>query len=413
MSRFSFVIALALSFGAASWGATPLMRRRHHRLVRRPRPQLSPLPTTTTGRFARSSRISRVVNLPTTLPLPRSKGNFHLTHRFNENLADASFDEMLSNLFGMDQGATIQFEYRFGVMKHLQAIAARTNNGKTFQFSAKYDAFHESASTPIGLSGIVSIEGQRQLSARLHSCTGLGGLANAWKRGGVIRRTILGAQYVVRERHHPGHGLRRPRRAPADSTDRLRRWRSLATRRRVHGRGMRSTRSRSKSASARTCSRWRLRILPRRPSGRSPAVDSRTRCFSASTWPASSTEEITHETIVSHRHRAQPVRRRLQRRLVDPEHPSPSTNPIFTAALSPANEVPPVTNAESTVSGNATITLNTTRDSAGNVTSASATFAVTLGGFPAGSNITAAHIHEGASTCACPVVVNTTVASGQ
>ena len=95
-----------------------------------------------------------------------------------------------------------------------------------------------------------------------------------------------------------------------------------------------------------------------------------------------------------------------------PNNPSPSTNPIFTAALSPANEVPPVTNAESTVSGNATITLNTTRDSAGNVTSASATFAVTLGGFPAGSNITAAHIHEGASTCACPVVVNTTVGLG-
>jgi len=96
-----------------------------------------------------------------------------------------------------------------------------------------------------------------------------------------------------------------------------------------------------------------------------------------------------------------------------PNNPSPSTTPIFSAALSPANEVPPVTNAESTVSGTATITLNTTRDSAGNVTSASATFAVTLGGFPASSNITAAHIHEGASTCACPVVVNTLITSGQ
>jgi CHRD domain len=96
-----------------------------------------------------------------------------------------------------------------------------------------------------------------------------------------------------------------------------------------------------------------------------------------------------------------------------PTTPSSSTNPVFSAALSPANEFPPVTNAESTVSGNATITLNTTRDSAGNVTSASATFVVTLGGFPAGSNITAAHIHQGPSNCACPVVVNTTVAPGQ
>jgi len=96
-----------------------------------------------------------------------------------------------------------------------------------------------------------------------------------------------------------------------------------------------------------------------------------------------------------------------------PTTPSSSTNPVFTASLSPANEVPPVTNAENTVSGTATITLNTSRDGAGNVTSASATFAVTLGGFPAGSTINVAHIHEGAATCACPVVVNTTLAAGQ
>jgi len=95
-----------------------------------------------------------------------------------------------------------------------------------------------------------------------------------------------------------------------------------------------------------------------------------------------------------------------------PNTPTPSTNPIFTAALSPANEVPPVTNAESTVSGTATITLNTTRDSAGNVTTANATFAVTLGGFPAGSTIRVAHIHEGAANCACPVVVNTEIVQG-
>jgi CHRD domain len=96
-----------------------------------------------------------------------------------------------------------------------------------------------------------------------------------------------------------------------------------------------------------------------------------------------------------------------------PTTPSSPTSPVFSAALSPANEVPPITNAESTVSGTATITLNTTQDSAGNVTSASATFAVTLGGFPAGSTINIAHIHEGGPTCACPVVVNTTLAPGE
>lgn len=100
-----------------------------------------------------------LVNLPTTLPLPVGKGNFHLTHRFNENLRRDSFGTQASNLFGLDQGATIQFEYRYGVAKHLEVIASRTNVNRTIQLGAKYDAFHESASHPVGLSAIVSVEG--------------------------------------------------------------------------------------------------------------------------------------------------------------------------------------------------------------------------------------------------------------
>ena len=100
-----------------------------------------------------------LVNLPTTLPLPVHAGSFHLTHRFNENLRLDSFGTQASNLFGLDQGATIQFEYRFGLMKHLEVIASRTNVARIVQFSAKYDAFHESATHPVGLSAIVAIEG--------------------------------------------------------------------------------------------------------------------------------------------------------------------------------------------------------------------------------------------------------------
>jgi len=100
-----------------------------------------------------------LINLPTTLPLPVHGGNFHLTHRFNENLRRDDFATQASNLFGLDEGATIQLEYRFGIMKHLEAIASRTNVDRDVQFSAKYDAFHQSESRPVGLSGIVSIEG--------------------------------------------------------------------------------------------------------------------------------------------------------------------------------------------------------------------------------------------------------------
>lgn len=126
-----------------------------------------------------------LVNLPTTLPLPVHAGNFHLTHRFNENLRHDSFGTQASNLFGLDEGATIQLEYRFGVMKHLEAIVSRTNVQREIQFSAKYDAFHESASHPVGVSAIVSVEGGNNFRENYAPAIGV-----------VVSRTIANAAAV-------------------------------------------------------------------------------------------------------------------------------------------------------------------------------------------------------------------------
>jgi hypothetical protein len=100
-----------------------------------------------------------LVNLPTTLRLPRNGGNFHLTHRFNENLRTDSFSTQAQNLFGLDNGANIGLEFRWGVMRHLQAIVQRTSISRDIQFSGKYDAVHQSASRPVSVSGIVAVEG--------------------------------------------------------------------------------------------------------------------------------------------------------------------------------------------------------------------------------------------------------------
>src|SRR5207253_4454210 len=62
----------------------------------------------------------RVVNLPTTLRLPRYKSNFELTHRFNGNLRRGDFGDQTSNLFGLDEGAVIGFEYRFAPIRHVE-----------------------------------------------------------------------------------------------------------------------------------------------------------------------------------------------------------------------------------------------------------------------------------------------------
>jgi hypothetical protein len=100
----------------------------------------------------------RVVNLPTTMRLPRYKGNFTLTHRFGGNLRKGSFGDKASSLFGLDEGATVGFEYRFAVARHLQAVAYRTAFQRTIQFHAKYDALHQGRSVPLSLSAIVSDE---------------------------------------------------------------------------------------------------------------------------------------------------------------------------------------------------------------------------------------------------------------
>lgn len=94
----------------------------------------------------------------------------------------------------------------------------------------------------------------------------------------------------------------------------------------------------------------------------------------------------------------------------DDDSPTAPADPnviVFTAQLSAANEVPPVTNAESAARGDVTITFNVTRDGSNAITGGTATFVVNLNSFPAGSTWTLAHIHEGAAGVAGPVRVNT------
>lgn len=101
-----------------------------------------------------------VVNLPTTLRLPVRAWNFHLTHRFTGvNLRQDSFSDQASNLFGIDTGANIGFELRYGVFRHLEAIVQRTTISKTFQFSGKYDGWHQGPNRVVSVSALASIEG--------------------------------------------------------------------------------------------------------------------------------------------------------------------------------------------------------------------------------------------------------------
>jgi hypothetical protein len=115
----------------------------------------------------------RVLNLPSTLRLPVHGSSFQLTHRFNGNLRQGSFTDNASNLFGLDQGAAVGFEYRFGIARHLQAAVYRTAIDKTFQFHGKYDAVRQDHSIPLSLSALLSVEGADNFQERYSPAFGV------------------------------------------------------------------------------------------------------------------------------------------------------------------------------------------------------------------------------------------------
>jgi hypothetical protein len=96
-----------------------------------------------------------------------------------------------------------------------------------------------------------------------------------------------------------------------------------------------------------------------------------------------------------------------------PSSPSgPPNTVVFTAALSAANETPPITNVDKDAKGNASITFHLTRDNAGVITAATYDFVYSLNGFPAGTQVILTHIHEGGPGIPGGVRVNSGLTPG-
>src|SRR5436190_23422036 len=79
-----------------------------------------------------------VITLPTTLPLPRHKSAFRVTHRFGRPLGQGDFGDLAGDLFGLDSGAVIGLEYRYAILRNAQAGIYRTS-GKTIEFFGEYN----------------------------------------------------------------------------------------------------------------------------------------------------------------------------------------------------------------------------------------------------------------------------------
>lgn len=89
------------------------------------------------------------------------------------------------------------------------------------------------------------------------------------------------------------------------------------------------------------------------------------------------------------------------------------TTSTFTVPLSSANEVPAINNADASGSGTATIALTVTRDDGGTITSATMNFQISVTGFPDGTRITDAHIHNGAPGANAGVYVSAALGAGE
>lgn len=91
---------------------------------------------------------------------------------------------------------------------------------------------------------------------------------------------------------------------------------------------------------------------------------------------------------------------------------APSNAPlVFSAVLRPANENPPVGNAESGGVGAAQVTMQVTRDAAGAITGATADFYFQATNFPGGTTVVGAHIHTGIASVNGPVIIGTSLSA--
>ena len=101
----------------------------------------------------------------------------------------------------------------------------------------------------------------------------------------------------------------------------------------------------------------------------------------------------------------------LREPLNSPTDPDSETV-VFTATLSAANEVPPVTGTEANATGTITITMEVMRDALDNITEAQADFPGSVANMPAGSTIIIAHIHRGAAGAEGDIEVDSGLAAG-
>jgi hypothetical protein len=98
-----------------------------------------------------------LISLPTALRLPTRGSAFRVTHRFTRSLGQGDFGDLAGDLFGLDSGAQIGLEFRYGLMRNTQIGFHRTND-KTIMLFTQYGLIRQ-GQLPLDISILASIDG--------------------------------------------------------------------------------------------------------------------------------------------------------------------------------------------------------------------------------------------------------------
>jgi hypothetical protein len=98
-----------------------------------------------------------VIDLPTTLRLPRHRLAFRVTHRFTRPLGAGDFGDLAGDLFALDSGAQIGLELRFGLFRGTQVGLNRTSD-RTLQLFLHQQVVRESRAG-FGAAVFASVDG--------------------------------------------------------------------------------------------------------------------------------------------------------------------------------------------------------------------------------------------------------------
>jgi uncharacterized beta barrel domain-containing protein DUF5777 len=99
-----------------------------------------------------------LITLPTNLRMPKFASAFRVTHRFTRSLGQGNFGDLLSDAFGVDGGAQVGLEFRFGVWSGTQAGIHRTSD-RTIQLFLQHQLLRQKEGMPITIDVLGAIDG--------------------------------------------------------------------------------------------------------------------------------------------------------------------------------------------------------------------------------------------------------------